>query len=117
LLRPSNFKKHEPRHTRSDGLIRDLRADPVRIGASRGIEAIVIRKMLTHVDDVASDELTGELEKPASSAFNRRRRYCPNASSKRVTKTSHSIVVRRIAASQNRQRTKRTTHALQKADK
>ena len=36
---------------------------------------------------------------------------------KRLTKTSHNTVVRRIAALQNRRRTWRTTHALQKADK
>jgi hypothetical protein len=41
---------------------------------------------------------------------------CSKASSNRLTKTSHSIVVRRIAASQNKQRIWRTTHALQKAD-
>jgi hypothetical protein len=35
----------------------------------------------------------------------------------RHKKISHSIVVRRIPALQDRQRTWRTTHALQKADK
>ena len=39
------------------------------------------------------------------------------ASSKRVTNTSHSIAVRRIPDLHNRRGTWRTTHVLQKADK
>ena len=48
----------------------------------------------------------------ACSLVRRRRRHCSNASSKRRTKTSHSLVVRRIAASRNKRRTWRTSDAL-----